>query len=71
MSYLKKMFENQPDDSHYVGNIFGWKISTIGAIVMLVVGALIAYGHFTGKIDVTTGEPINNTDYSVPVDSIQ
>ena len=71
MSYLRKMFENQPNDDEYIGNIFGWKISIIGAIVLLVVGGIIAYGHFTGKIDITTGEPINNIDYSVPADSLQ
>lgn len=59
MSYLRKMFENVPDDDNYVGNIFGWKISIIGAIVLVLVCALIAYGHFTGKIDITTGEPIH------------
>ena len=58
MSYLRKMFENQPDDSQYVGNIFGWKISIIGAVVLVLVSALIAYGHFTGKIDIETGKPI-------------
>jgi len=71
MSYLRKMFENQPNDDEYIGNIFGWKISIIGAIVLLLVGGVIAYGHFTGKIDITTGEPINNIDYSVPADSLQ
>jgi hypothetical protein len=71
MSYLRKMFENQPNDDEYIGNIFGWKISIIGAIVLLLVGGIIAYGHFTGKIDITTGEPINNIDYSVPADSLQ
>ncbi len=65
------MFENQPNDDEYIGNIFGWKISIIGAIVLLLVGGIIAYGHFTGKIDITTGEPINNIDYSVPADSLQ
>jgi len=65
------MFENQPNDDEYIGNIFGWKISIIGAIVLLLVGGVIAYGHFTGKIDITTGEPINNIDYSVPADSLQ
>ena len=60
MSYLRKLFENQPDDSQYVGNIFGWRISIIGAVVLVLVMALIAYGHFTGQIDITTGEPINN-----------
>ncbi len=71
MSYLRKMFETQPNDDEYIGNIFGWKISIIGAIVLLLVGGIIAYGHFTGKIDITTGEPINNIDYSVPADSLQ
>ncbi|NJN77833.1 MAG: hypothetical protein HC803_05470 [Saprospiraceae bacterium] len=59
MSYLRKMFENVPDDSQYVGNIFGWKISIIGAIVLVLVIAIIAYGHFTGKVDITTGQPIH------------
>ena len=71
MSYLRKMFENQPDDSQYVGNIFGWKISIIGAIVLLLFGILIAYGHYTGKIDITTGQPINQTNYTVPADSLK
>ena len=70
MSYLRKMFENQPDDSQYIGNFFGWKISIIGAVVILAVGLLIAYGHYTGKIDIRTGQPINKTNYTVPADSL-
>lgn len=69
MSYLRKMFENQPNDDDYVGNIFGWKISIIGAIVIVLVGALVLYGHFTGQIDIETGEMIRK--HTVPVDSLQ
>ncbi len=65
------MFENQPDDSQYIGNFFGWKISIIGAIVLLLFGLLIAYGHYAGKIDIKTGQPINKTNYSIPIDSVK
>ena len=55
----------------YIGNFFGWKISIIGAIVLLLFGLLIAYGHYAGKIDIRTGQPINKTNYSIPIDSVK
>ncbi len=59
MSYLRQLFEQEPNDDDYVGNIFGWKLSFYGLALIIFVGAVVAYGHFSGKVDITTGEPIN------------
>jgi hypothetical protein len=58
MSYLRQLFEQEPNDDDYVGNIFGWKLSFYGLALIILVGAAVAYGHFSGKVDITTGEPI-------------
>ena len=58
MSYLRQLFEQEPNDDDYVGNIFGWKLSFYGLALIVLVGAAVAYGHYSGKVDITTGEPI-------------
>jgi hypothetical protein len=67
MGYLKNMLNQDPDESHYVGNFFGWKTSFIGLGVILICCGIIAYGHFSGKMDIRTGEPI--LKHSVTSDS--
>jgi hypothetical protein len=35
------------DESEYIGNIWGWDISMIGAIVVIVLGLIIAYRFYS------------------------
>jgi len=48
--------QKDPFDGDYIGNIFGWKISFIGLGVMLLLGTVIGYRHYT------TGEPLGFED---------
>ena len=42
-----------PHDGEYIGNIFGWRISIIGAIVILAFWGLIAFRYFVYDIPIT------------------
>ncbi|MBT8220338.1 MAG: hypothetical protein KJP00_10955 [Bacteroidia bacterium] len=35
------------DESQYIGNIWGWDISLISAVVILILGLIIAYRFYT------------------------
>lgn len=35
------------DEADYVGNFFGWNISLIGAVVIIIFGLIIAYRWFS------------------------
>ena len=39
--------QNDKEEPEYIGNMFGWRISIIGAIVILLLGGLIIYRHVT------------------------
>ena len=38
--------QRDPHDGEYIGNIFGWRISAIGAVVILAFCALIAFRYY-------------------------
>jgi hypothetical protein len=37
--------KKDPFDGEYIGNIFGWKFSIIGLILILLLGGLMLYRH--------------------------
>ncbi|MBC6993455.1 hypothetical protein QWY85_16495 [Neolewinella lacunae] len=39
--------QRDPFDGDYIGNIFGWRVSLIGAVVILGLIAFAAYRHYT------------------------
>lgn len=39
--------EKDPFDGDYIGNIWGWRISMIGAVVIVLLSAFAAYRHYT------------------------
>ena len=39
--------KRDPFDGEYVGNIWGWRISMIGAAVIVLLSAFAAYRHYT------------------------
>lgn len=45
--------KRDPYDGDYVGNIWGWRISLIGAAVIVLLSAFAAYRHYT--LDVPFG----------------
>ena len=64
----------EPQKEEYLGNIFGWKISLIGAAVMLLIGAFVAYQHFVNKKALGFEDPLKGKEEqyapgsSVPAD---
>lgn len=44
------------DEDYYYGNIFGWKTSIIGLIVLVVSIGVITWGQLTGRIDIWNQE---------------
>ena len=45
--------KKDPFDGEYIGNIWGWRISLIGAAVIVLLSAFAAYRHYT--LDVPFG----------------
>jgi hypothetical protein len=45
--------KKDPFDGEYIGNIWGWKLSLIGLIVLVFFLGLIAYRHYA--LDVPLG----------------
>lgn len=42
---FKKPYQNFKDEDHYVGNIWGWKVSILGGIVLLLLLGLFWYRY--------------------------
>lgn len=61
-----KLFTD-PNDGPYVGNFFGWRVSLIGAVVILSLIAWAAYRHYTMDAPFGMEDP-NQQDYT-PVDT--
>jgi hypothetical protein len=51
-------FFSAPDD----GNLFGWRISAIGLIVITLLAALAAYRHYTLDVPVGFEDPLAQPD---------
>ena len=41
------------------GNLFGWKISLIGLVLIVALGALAAYRHYALDVPVGFEDPLN------------
>lgn len=44
------------------GNLFGWKISLIGLVLIVGLGALAAYRHYTLDVPVGFDDPLESPD---------
>lgn len=54
--------DRDPFDGDYIGNIFGWNISMIGLVVMLLLGGLIAYRHITMDVPIGFDDPLESEE---------
>ena len=45
--------KKDPFDGEYIGNIWGWRVSLIGAAIIILLSAFAAYRHYT--LDVPFG----------------
>lgn len=50
--------KRDPYDGDYVGNIFGWKLSMIGLVVITLLCLLAAYRHYTMDVPVGFEDPL-------------
>lgn len=60
--------KKDPFDGDYIGNIWGWRFSITGAIVLLLLIGLMVYRHY--QLDVPFGEPAP-AEETVPADSLE
>ena len=73
MSFWKSREGEEPE---YIGNIWGWKFSKLGAVIILAALALMAYRWYQVK-DTPQYQremqelPINETHYHHAKDSVQ
>lgn len=56
----KKLTEDESNDE-YIGNMWGWKFSFFGLFLIVFMSGLMWYGHKSGKVDLTTGEPMKKS----------
>lgn len=52
--------ERDPYDGDYVGNIFGWKLSMIGLVVIVLFSALIVYRHYALDVPFGIEDPLES-----------
>lgn len=50
--------ERDPFDGEYIGNIFGWKLSLIGLVVIVGFGLLIGIRHYVLDVPVGFDDPL-------------
>ncbi|MEM6697037.1 MAG: hypothetical protein AAF806_05095 [Bacteroidota bacterium] len=53
---LKKRLTEDPSDQEYMGNIWGWKFSIAGLILIIIFGLLLAYRTFVMEIPISNQE---------------
>lgn len=52
--------KRDPFDGDYVGNIFGWKLSMIGLVVIGLLCVMAAYRHYTMDVPIGFDDPLEN-----------
>jgi len=52
--------QRDPYDGDYVGNIFGWKLSLMGLGLILFLGAVIGYRHYTMEVPLGFDDPLES-----------
>lgn len=65
-------FEKQgkePEEEEYLGNIWGWRFSLIGLVLILVMLALMIYRHYTMDIPFGGEENSSPAQTEQPVDT--
>ena len=50
--------QRDPYDGDYIGNIFGWKISLVGLVLIVALTALAAYRHVTLDVPLGFKDPL-------------
>lgn len=62
----KQSEERDPFDGEYIGNIWGWRISLIGAAVIVLLSAFAAYRHYTLGVPFGLEDPDKIEEEAVP-----
>jgi predicted MFS family arabinose efflux permease len=52
--------KRDPYDGDYIGNIFGWKMSMIGLVVISLFCAIVAYRHYTMDVPIGFDDPLED-----------
>ncbi|MFK8163569.1 MAG: hypothetical protein AB8H12_14040 [Lewinella sp.] len=52
--------KRDPFDGDYIGNIFGWKLSLIGLVVISLFCAIAAYRHYTMDVPIGFDDPLED-----------
>lgn len=64
--YADKL-KNDEQNEDYIGNIWGWKFSLFGLVLILGMSALTYHSYITGRLDMTTGEPMKNIEQEATI----
>ncbi|MFT6000988.1 MAG: hypothetical protein ACI81P_003454 [Neolewinella sp.] len=52
--------KRDPYDGDYIGNIFGWKLSLIGLVVISLFCGMVAYRHYTMDVPIGFDDPLED-----------
>ncbi len=52
--------QRDPYDGDYVGNIFGWKLSMVGLLLIVLLASLAAYRHYSLDVPIGFEDPLEN-----------
>ncbi len=55
---IANKLKNDEQNTEYIGNMWGWKFSFFGLFLILAMCALTFHSYKTGRLDMTTGEPM-------------
>jgi len=70
MSKRKEQEEFFSNEENYLGNIWGWRLSKIGLVVIVALTSLIIYRHLTLDVPVGFEEKENVAADSLQQDSL-
>jgi len=59
---LANKLKNEQENTDYIGNIWGWKFSLFGLVLILFMSVLTYHSYKTGRLDMTTGEPVKKME---------
>ncbi len=53
--------KKDPMDGEYIGNIWGWKFSMFGLVIILLMLGIMAYRHYALDVPLNQGIEVENS----------
>ena len=63
--------KKDPFDDDYIGNIWGWKFSVFGLILILILGGIMVYRHYALGVPFSEGLTPEPEKTEMPADTLK